>query len=142
MSKANPEKALAALLPLPIQVSGGYSVRPMTLGMFAALERIKSPLVSSSAEVTDMLELIPSLYLLTHDPLVVFEGNLIAKAMAWADSVPPTIVREIQTAAYRQINAALDVVPEKKKRAPKDMTDGSPRSSTSRPRRSTGATKT
>ena len=46
MSKSNPRKAMAALLPLPLKVSGGYSVKPMTLGMWAALERIGSPLVT------------------------------------------------------------------------------------------------
>lgn len=135
----NPQKALAALLPLPIEVSGGYHVRPMTLGMFAALERIKSPLVMPDAHNGDMLDLLPSLYLLTHDPIEVFKGNLIAEAMAWADTVPATILSEIQTAAYRQINAALDVVPEKKKtRQSAGMTAGSQRSSTSRRQHSTG----
>ena len=142
MSKGNPDKAMAALLPLPIRVSGGYEVKPMKLGMFAALERIKSPLVNPDIHTGDMLDLIPSLYLLTHDPLEVFKADLIAASMAWADTVPPTILAEIQTAAYRQINAALDVVPEKKKKTPAaDMTDGSRPSSTLRRKSSTGATR-
>lgn len=116
MSKGNPDKAMAALLPLPIRVSGGYSVNPMTLGMFAALERIKSPLVNPDIHDGDMLDLIPSLYLLTHDPLEVFKADLIVASMDWANTVPPTILAEIQTAAYKQINTALDVVPEKKRR--------------------------
>lgn len=142
MSKGNPDKAMTALLPLPIRVSGGYSVNPMTLGMFAALERIKSPLVNPDIHDGDMLDLIPSLYLLTHDPLEVFKADLIVASMDWANTVPPTILAEIQTAAYKQINAALDVVPEKKKTIRTAvMTDGSRRSSTSQRKRSTGATK-
>jgi len=39
MSKSNPRKAMAALLPLPIGCGNGVTVKPMTLGMWAALER-------------------------------------------------------------------------------------------------------
>lgn len=112
MSKANPRKAMAALLPLPINCgSDKVVVRPMTLGMYAALERLESPLVTG-AEPKDSLELIPSLYLLTHDPREVFRGDLIDRSMEWADSLPVTAMSDIQSACYRQINAAFDVIPE------------------------------
>ena len=35
MSKSNPRKAMAALLPLPIGCGTGVTVKPMTLGMWA-----------------------------------------------------------------------------------------------------------
>lgn len=111
MSKANPRKAMAALLPLPIQCGTEIVVRPMTLGMWAALERIGSPLVTGE-EPKDSLELIPSLYLLTHDPRDVFAGNILDLAMRWADSQPVTVMADIRKAAYRQMNAAFDVIPE------------------------------
>ena len=87
MGKGNPRKAMAALLPTPIGVGGGLAVRPMTLGMWAALERIGSPLVTGEVP-KDALELLPSLYLLTHDPREVFRGNVLDLAMQWADTVP------------------------------------------------------
>lgn len=129
MSKANPSKAMAALLPLPIRCgSEDTVVRPMTLGMWAALERIGSPLVSGD-EPKDVLELIPSLYLITHDPREVFRGNVIDLAMEWADSQPVTAMNAIREAAYRQMNAAFDVIPEEDENPKKKRTTGGSRSS-------------
>lgn len=134
MSRANPKKAMAAILPLTVRaVSDGrvYEVRPMTLGMWAALERISSPLVTG-AEVRDTLEIIPSLYLLTHDPREVFRGNIIDLAMEWADEQPVGALAAIKAAADQQIAAITDVLPESdvKKKSP---TDGSRRLSTGLP---------
>ena len=144
MSKLNPRKAMASILPLPLRCgSCGVTVRPMTLGMWAALERIGSPLVTGG-EPKDALELIPSLYLLTHDPREVFRGNVIDLAMQWADTVPPSALAEIRTACYRQMNAAFDVMPEEERKKAKSAatTASSPRSRTSRPKPTTGASKT
>jgi len=133
---------MAALLPLPLKVSGGHTVRPMTLGMWAALERIESPLVTGK-EPKDALEIIPSLYLLTHDPREVFRGNVVDLAMEWADTVPVKAMDEIQRACYRQMNAAFDVVPEddSKKARRAGTTAGFPRSHTGQPRPTTGASR-
>lgn len=140
MSKANPRKAMAALLPLPIKVGRGLTVAPMTLGMYAALERIKSPLVTGN-DARDILELLPSLYLLTHGAQEIFNGNLLDMSMAWADTVPTSVIERIKEACYRQLNAAFDVIPEEdpKKKAPSATTAGLPRSSTGRPRPTAGA---
>ena len=120
MSKANPRKAMAALLPLPIRCgSDDAVVRPMTLGMWAALERIGSPLVTGE-EPKDALELIPSLYLLTHDPREVFKGDILDQAMRWADGLPLTALDSIRNACYRQMAAVFDVIPE-------DDEDGKPK---------------
>ena len=125
MSKANPRKAMAALLPLPIRCGQDTVVRPMTLGMYAALERIGSPLVTGE-DPKDALELIPSLYLLTHDPREVFRENILDAAMQWADRQPLTAMEAIKAACYRQIEAARDVIPEADESAPKKKrTDGS-----------------
>lgn len=133
---------MAALLPLPLKVSGGYTVRPMTLGMWAALERIGSPLVTGE-EPKDALELIPSLYLLTHDPREVFRGNVVDLSMQWADTVPVATMDAIRRACYRQMNAAFDVMPEddSKKARRAGTTAGFPRSSTGQPKRTTGASR-
>lgn len=111
MSRGNPEKAIAALIPSPLEAVPGVVVRPMTLGMWAALERIGSPLVTGE-EPKDALELIPSLYLLTHDPREVFRGNVVDLSMQWADTVPVATMDAIRRACYRQMNAAFDVMPE------------------------------
>ena len=143
MSKGNPRKAMAALLPTPLDVGGGYSVRPMTLGMFAALERIASPMVLDR-EPKDAMELIPSLYLLTHDPREVFRGDLLDRAMQWADSVPVSTMGAIRRACVRQMNAVYAVVPEddEKKARRAGTTAGFPRSYTGQPKPTTGASKT
>lgn len=111
MSKNNPKKAMAALLPLELDVGYGLAVKPMTLGMYAALERIGSPMVTGD-EPKDTLDLIPSLYLITHDPREVFKGNVLELAMAWADTVPVDVVARIREAVYRQLGAMTDVIPQ------------------------------
>ncbi|MBR4523245.1 MAG: hypothetical protein IKO64_03295 [Kiritimatiellae bacterium] len=110
MSKSNPEKALAALIPAPIR-AGSFTVQPMTLGMFATLERIGSPLVTGE-DAKDTLELIPSLYLLTHDPREIFAGNILDKAMEWANTVGVDAIGKIKAACDRQLKALFDVIPE------------------------------
>ncbi len=134
MSRTNPRKAMAALLPLALECPCGETVRPMTLGMWAALERIGSPLVTG-APPKDALELVPSLYLLTHDPREVLRSGFFEDAVAWADALPVTALAEIRDACYRQMGAMRDVLPEVKKKSP-DTTAGSRRSPTG-PRTST-----
>jgi hypothetical protein len=123
MSRANPKKAMAALLPLTVRAEADgrvYEVRPMTLGMWAALERISSPLVTGAA-VRDTLEIIPSLYLLTHDPREVFRGNIIDLAMAWADEQPVGAIAAIKAACDKQMGAVMDVIPEAGQKLQKSM---------------------
>lgn len=114
MSKGNPRKAVAAILPAPIG-----EVRPMTLAMYAALERIKSPLVTGE-EPKDAAELLPSLYLLTHGAAEIFRGNLVALAFEWADTVPVSAMREIREACERQMKTVMDVMPEAQKKRPRE----------------------
>ena len=142
MSKGNPRKAMAALLPLPIKAGTDLVVRPITLGMFAALERIGSPLVTGE-DPKDLLDMIPSLYLVTHDPREVFRGNILDLAMQWADAQPVTAVEAVKAAFYRQMNAAFDVMSEDdpKKATGAATTAGLPRSHTGQPRPTTGASR-
>ena len=142
MARENPRKALAALLPLPLSCGdyeGAPVVRPMTLGMWAALERIGSPLVTGE-EPKDVMELIPSLYLITHDPREVFAGNVLDAAMRWADTLPVGALDMIREAAYRQMNAAFDVIPEEGESKKKRQTGGSPSSRNGAQRPTGGAT--
>ena len=136
----NPRKTLAAALPLPIEAAG-LEVHPMTLGRWAALERIGSPLVTGERP-RDSLELVPSLYLITHDPREVFRGNIVDAAMQWADTLPVEALEAILAAARRQMAAVFGVVPEAdpKKAMGAGTTAGFPRSSTSPRRNTAGAT--
>lgn len=135
MSRSNPRKAMAALLPTPVRIEGyDLAVKPMTLGMWAALERISSPLVTGRQDA-DALDLVPSLYLLTHDPCEVFAGDLLRDAMAWADSVGVDALAKIRAAVHRQIAAACDVIPETDEPPKKKRTAGARRSRASQPRR-------
>jgi hypothetical protein len=142
MSRGNPQKAMAALLPLTIRVEcegGSYEVRPMTLGMWAALERIHSPIVTG-IEPKDTLEIIPSLYLLTHDPREVFRGNILELSMEWADRQPVGAVAAIKAAVDSQMAAVTDVIPEATQKK-KSQTAGSRQSSIGRRKSTTGGSK-
>lgn len=139
MNKANPRKAVAAILPTPIRTPERLEVKPMTLAMYAALERIESPLVTGK-EPKDAAELLPSLYLLTHGADQIFAGNLAALAFAWADTVPVSAMASVREACERQMRCVLDVLPEAEKKKTAAATDGSPRRSTTSPRNTAGAT--
>lgn len=129
VAKPNPRKALAAFLPASIPIPGtDVAVRPLTLAAYAILEKIGSPLVVPSEGVT-ALDVIPTLYVLTHDPVEVMSEDLAAASVAWADGLAPSALIPIEEAARRQVRAWLDVLPEveKKKTSPR-ATDGSPNS--------------
>ncbi len=126
---------MAALMP-----PGQAAIRPMTLGVYAALERIGSPLVTGKP-AKDTLEIIPSLYLLTHDPREVFRGNVLDLAMQWADTVPASALAEIKDAADAQIRALSDVLPEIEDAPKKKTTAGSPSTPTGPRGPTTGASR-
>jgi hypothetical protein len=138
MSEANPRKGVAALLPRTIEVGGGYAVRPLSLGMYALLERIKSPMLDSAAK-PDTLELVPTLYVMTHDPMDSLAGNLFEKSVAWADTVDPGMLVRIRDAAVRQIAAMTDVIPEAAPKKKAVTTAGSSDTRSSRPKPTAGA---
>ena len=139
MSKGNPKKAVAAILPIPIETPEKIEVKPMTLAMYAALERIDSPLVTGE-EAKDTAALLPSLYLLTHGAQEIFRGNLVALAFAWADTVPVSTINSVRAACKAQMKVVMDVMPEAQKKTQKATTDGSQRQSTSPRRPTAGAT--
>ena len=97
----NPRKALSAALPPAIDVCGGaYSVKPITLGAFALLERYRSPMLfPRSGKPAETLDLLPSLYILTHDAADCLSGNILDKAVEWADAVGVDAIGEIREAA-------------------------------------------
>lgn len=124
MSLANPEKAIAALLPPSIPIEGTEEVvRPLTLGAFAVLERIRSPMLQDPATATDpatvapgVLDIIPSLFVLCRGPVAALESkSLLLDAVAWADAIPPSALVRIKDAAKRQIAIFVDAAPTPKK---------------------------
>ena len=139
MSVGNPKKAMAALMPGAVRTPEGLVVRPMTLAMYAALERIESPLVTGKVP-KDAAELLPSLYLLCNGADQIFAGNLVALAFAWADTLPVVALQHVREACDRQMKAVMDVMPEAQKKTPKVTTAGSRPSSTRRPKPTAGAT--
>lgn len=116
---ANPKKAIAALMPPAIDCGEGASVLPMTLAMWAALERIESPLITGKP-AKDTMDLLPSLYLLTHGAAEIISGNLLAKAYEWADTVSPLVMERIRRACAAQITVVTDVIPEGGKKKTSD----------------------
>ena len=139
MSAGNPKKAVAALMPGAVRTPEGLVVRPMTLAMYAALERIESPLVTGK-EPADSAELLPSLYLLCEGADKIFAGNLVALSFAWADTLPLSALQHVREACNRQMRTVMDVMPEAQKKTPKEMTAGSRRPSTRRPKPTAGPT--
>lgn len=138
MSEANPEKAVAAIIPEPIVTPEGVEVRPLTLATFALLERIGSPTLVECQ--TNTLDLIPSLYIMTHDPREVLDryGDLPALAVAWADTLPPHAIGAIEAAAAVQIRRMLDVIADEAGGKKKPTTAGSPASRNGHARPITG----
>lgn len=122
----NPRKALSAALPPAIDVCGGaYQVKPITLGTFALLERYRSPMLfPPEGKAAETLDLLPSLYILTHDAADCLSGNILDKAVEWADAVGVDAIGEIREAAARQLAAIADVMPDgvKKKSATRTAT--------------------
>lgn len=139
MSRTNPRKAIDALMPLPVEV-GGLVIKPMTLGLYAVLEKIGSPLLTG--ETVQTLDWLPTLYLLTHDVEEALNGSLADKALAWANTQPVTVVEDIRRAACAQMGRVEDVIPQSKKKTQRSagMTAGSSNGSTMSPDATVGAT--
>ena len=118
MSKSNPKKAIDAILPLPIDLGGGVAVLPLSLGHYALLEKIDSPLLWTREQIAeracDALTMIPSLYVVTRnvrDTLADFD-DLLNVSLTWAESLKPDMLGKIRDAVAEQISRMLAVIPE------------------------------
>lgn len=118
MSKSNPKKAIDAILPLPIDLGGGVKVLPLSLGHYALLEKIDSPLLWTREQIAerscDALTMIPSLYVVTRpvrDTLADFD-DLLNVSLTWAESLTPDMLGKIRNAVAEQISRMLRVIPE------------------------------
>ena len=113
MSKSNPTKAINALLPQPIKCGGGVEVLALSLGHYALLEKVDSPILKGKGTATDILDMIPSLYICTHNAPEVFADfdNLPKLVLDWAATLQPCVYGEIMAAITTQINVMMDVIP-------------------------------
>ena len=122
----NPRAALAALLPPPVVLADiGEEVRPFSLAMFAALDAIRSPLLYGSAEDATPLAVIPSLFVACRGWREAQRPDLLARAMDWADALPPSALPALKDAVAAQVRVLLDVTPESKKKDGTAPTAGS-----------------
>ena len=113
----NPRAALAALLPPPIVLADiGEEVRPFSLAMFAALDAVHSPLLYGSAEDATPTAVIPSLFVACRGWREAQKPDLFARAMEWADALPPSALPALREAGAKQVQTLLAVVPETKKK--------------------------
>jgi len=122
----NPRAALAALLPPSVAVEGtGEEVKPFSLAMFAALDAIRSPLLYGGPQDATPLAVIPSLFVACRGWREVQRPDLFARAMDWADALPPSALVALREAVARQVSTMLDVTPESKKKDAGGQTAGS-----------------
>ena len=122
----NPRAALAALLPSPIVLPEiGEEVKPFSLAMFAALDAIRSPLLYGSEEDATPTAVIPSLFVACKGWREAQRPDLFARAMDWADALPPSALVPLREAVAAQVAVLLDVTPESKKKDGTERTDGS-----------------
>ncbi len=112
MSQDNPAAALDALAPGSIQV-GAHSVRPITLGVYALLDRFDSPLTRSDAP-GDMLGSVVTFYIMTRDPVPLLDrlDFLRADALAWAETLHIADSKALTEACLEQLRRVNAVVPD------------------------------
>lgn len=91
---------------------------PLSLGHYALLEKIDSPLLWTREQIAertcDALQLIPSLYIVTRnvrDTLADFD-ELLNVSLVWAESLKPDMLGKIRNAVAEQISRMLEVIPE------------------------------
>lgn len=117
MSKSNPAKAVAAMLPLPIECGGDVVVYPLSLAHYAILESIDSPMLwaedRASTDNCTMLKMLSSLYVVTHAANEVFGAlpSLDDIAIEWSSNLLPSQFEQIKSAVNQQIQLMLNVVP-------------------------------
>lgn len=126
MSAANPKKAVAALLPAAIDCGDGVRVKPVTLAVYALLESINSPFLDGRKAGT--LELLPSLFIVTHEPGECLGEDIAAKVLQWSDTLDAGALQRINNALAEQVRRILDVARQGAGAVKKKGTmDGSPR---------------
>ena len=112
-----PEKALDALLAAPAEAAG-FTVRPITLGMAAVLQKVRSPL-STGDPPGGLGDWIPTLYAMTRDAAesrrILASGGEEAYRRAaeeWADGLSVADGLALVRACSRAAATATGVNPE------------------------------
>lgn len=97
-----------------IVVDNVLAPKPLTLGQFALLERIRSPFLGEVKQYA-FYEMLPSLYLLSMPPAEALQhlDSLDADALQWADAIDAaTIVARIQE-TNEAVDAFFKAIPKK-----------------------------
>lgn len=133
MSTENPTLAIDALLECSELPSSGYDVWPLTIARYALLELVESPYLNAGKG--EILDLLPSLYIMTQTPAKLSAytsrniGQLKADAFEWSEQITPTqlplLAAEV-TAKVKQVNKLAPEVQSKsdEKHKGKALADG------------------
>lgn len=113
----NPKSAVDAILEEDKKLKNGMRIFPITLGRYALLELVKSPLVDKDTQFSTMA-LIPTFYIMTREvsELKGFNSRnveeLEEKAMEWAENQTMSDSREILDELLQKFNLVQRVKPD------------------------------
>lgn len=135
MAGENPTSAIDAILEDDKEIgNNGLRIYPLTLGRYALLELVKSPLINKETEFST-LTLIPTFYIMTREvsELKGFNSRNIEeleqKSMEWAETQTITDSGKILDELLQKFNLVQRVKPDveedTKKKGPQP-TDGLP----------------
>lgn len=135
MAGENPTSAIDAILEDDKEIgNNGLRIYPLTLGRYALLELVKSPLINKETEFST-LTLIPTFYIMTREvsELKGFNSRNIEeleqKSMEWAETQTIENSNELLDELVQKFNLVQRVKPEveedTKKKGPQP-TDGLP----------------
>lgn len=131
----NPKAAIDALLESTVQ-AGALTVHPLTVARYALLELIESPLVTQKFDHLTVLDVIPTIYVVTQEARALAKYNsrsidqLKEDAFEWAEdgvtagSVPLVINMLAQKLSDLHRLAPESVQDSKKKLGDEPATDG------------------
>lgn len=132
MAGENPKSAIDAILEDDKELKSGLRIFPITLGRYALLELVKSPLIDKDTKFST-ISLIPTFYIMTREVSELKGYNsrnieqLEADAMEWAENQTIQDSNEILDELLQKFNLVQrvkpDVAEDTKKKGPQP-TDG------------------
>ena len=132
MATENPKSAIDAILEDDKELKSGLRIFPITLGRYALLELVKSPLIDRDTKFST-LSLIPTFYIMTREVSELRGYNsrnieqLEEDAMEWAESQTISDSGELLDELLQKFNLVQRVRPdvaEDTKKKDRPQTDG------------------
>lgn len=132
MEGENPKSAIDAILEDDKELKSGLRIFPITLGRYALLELVKSPLIDKDTKFST-IALIPTFYIMTREVSELKGYNsrnieqLEADAMEWAENQTIQDSNEILDELLQKFNLVQRVKPdvaEDTKKKDRPQTDG------------------